>query len=181
MNKLNLGCGRDKKPGYLNIDNNPACRPDLSHDLNIYPYPLAGNRFKEIIADHVIEHLDNPLKFLQELYRLGASGCEVKISCPHFSGNHIHPLHKTDISTKLFDFMDKRNSEYYGQAHFKVEKIRLSWLRKTDRGKRANLIVRVLNSAINFFANLNIALAERLWCYWVGGFEEIYFKVIIIK
>jgi hypothetical protein len=176
MKKLNLGSGNNYLEGYVNVDDNIHVKADVVHDLNSYPYPFGADEFEEILADHVIEHLDDPLDFLQESYRISKDGAKTIIKCPHFSCNWLHPRHKSAISTKLFDFLDKNNSEYYQRADFAVEKIILKWLRNTNLGKRKNLLIKFLNFIINFLANWNIAFAERIWCYWVGGFEEIIFE-----
>lgn len=181
MNKLNLGCGRKIMVGYINVDNNANCQPDVVHDLNNMPYPFSDNQFSEIIMNHTIEHLTSPLLILQEIYRIGDNNCTVIIRCPHFSGNWIHPDHKSAISSKLFDFLKTDNSEYYGQTNYIVEQINLSWLRPQSAGKRQLLVFKFLNKIINFFANISVSFTERIWCYWVGGFEEIYFKVRIKK
>ncbi|MFA5023943.1 MAG: methyltransferase domain-containing protein [Patescibacteria group bacterium] len=177
MKKLNLGSGQDYQEGYVNVDNNPNYKADIIHDLNIFPYPFPDGEFTTIQAIHIIEHLDNPLRFLQELHRLAKDGAEIIIKCPHFSYNWFHPLHKSAISTRLFDFLDHHNSEYYGDVNFEIKKITLKWLGRTDLGKRKNLLIRFFNSIIGFLANLNLSFTERIWCYWVGGFEEIVFEV----
>lgn len=54
--KINIGCGYDKKPGYLNLDSDPACRPDVlvqDHDL----YFLPRGHFDEVFAKDVLEHI----------------------------------------------------------------------------------------------------------------------------
>ncbi len=181
MKKLNLGSGQDYREGYINVDNNTNYKADVIHDLNVYPYPFNEDEFEKIDAFHIIEHLDNPLLFLQELYRISKNDVEIIIKCPHFSGNWIHPMHKSAISTKLFDFLDKNNPEYYGNVNFEIKKIVLKWVGHTDLGKRKNPIIKFLNIIIGFLANLNIAFTERLWCYWVGGFEEIIFEVKVKK
>lgn len=180
MDKLNLGCGLKKLAGYINVDNRVSCQPDLVHDLEVLPYPFSDNQFTEIIMDHVIEHLNDPLAVLQELYRISRNGAVLKINCPHFSGNFIHPGHKSAISVHLFDFLQPDGEEIYGQTNFKVEKLKLRWFRYT-KGKRSWLVLRFLNVLINFLANLSPSLTERFWCYLVGGFEEIRFEVRVIK
>jgi SAM-dependent methyltransferase len=177
MKRLNLGSGKNYLEGYINVDNNPHSKADVVHDLNSYPYPFEDNEFDEVLASHIIEHLNDPLDFLQEIYRVSKKGAKIIIKCPHFSCNWIHPRHKSAISTKLFDFLDENNSEYYENAKFKVISITLKWMGNTKLGKRKNLIIKLFNLIINFFANINPALTERIWCYWVGGFEEIIFKV----
>jgi len=59
-NKLNLGCGFDKRPEYINIDKNSFHEPDLVCDvldLNILP----KNHFEEIVAQDILEHIPRNL------------------------------------------------------------------------------------------------------------------------
>lgn len=54
--KINIGCGYDKKSGYLNLDSDPACSPDVlvqDHDL----YFLPRGHFDEVFAKDVLEHI----------------------------------------------------------------------------------------------------------------------------
>lgn len=177
MKKLHLGSGNNYLAGFVNVDNNTHLKTDVACDLNLYPYPFEDSEFDEVLADHIIEHLDDPLDFIQEIYRISKNNAKVTIKCPHFSCNWIHPRHKSAISTKLFDFLDNNNSEYYKNSSFAVDKVSLKWMRNTNLGKRKNLIIKLLNCFNNFLANLNVSFAERIWCYWVGGFEEIIFEV----
>ena len=38
--KLNLGCGFDKREGWLNVDNFTACEPDQLLDIEATPWDL---------------------------------------------------------------------------------------------------------------------------------------------
>jgi hypothetical protein len=54
--KINIGCGYDKKIGYVNIDSDPACTPDIlikDNDLSILPTEY----FDEDLAIDVLEHI----------------------------------------------------------------------------------------------------------------------------
>ncbi len=178
--KLNLGCGNRPKEGYVNVDNNPLLKGMgiVMHDLNKIPYPFVDDTFEEIRMDHVLEHLDDPLTVLQEVYRIAKNGCKVFVRCPHYSYGWVHPQHKSPISSWLFSYLDTRNFEHYGNTHFEVNSIRLHWLVPAE-GRP--LIVEAVNRIINFFANIHVGLTQRLWCYWVGGFEEISFAVTVKK
>jgi hypothetical protein len=53
---LNIGCGYDKRPGYLNIDMDPACEPDfLVTETNAGQLP--SNYFEKVLAKDVLEHI----------------------------------------------------------------------------------------------------------------------------
>jgi hypothetical protein len=38
-----------------------------------------------------------------------------------------------------------------------------------------------MGAILDFFANLSPYLCSRIWCYWVGGFEEIEFVLKTYK
>ena len=57
--KLNFGCGTDILKDHVNIDCGKIKGIDIIHDLNIFPYPLPENHFKEVKARFILEHLDN--------------------------------------------------------------------------------------------------------------------------
>jgi hypothetical protein len=54
--RLNYGCGYDKRDGYLNVDMDPGCEPDVlivDNDLS----PLPELWFEEVLAIDVLEHV----------------------------------------------------------------------------------------------------------------------------
>ena len=53
--RLNVGCGYDKRAGYLNVDIDPKCQPDLlikDGDTSAIPH----DHFEEVYANDVLEH-----------------------------------------------------------------------------------------------------------------------------
>jgi len=83
--KLNLGCGEDKKPDYINIDKFGS--PDLKHDLETFPWPWDDNSVNKIILKHVLEHLgestDIFINIIKELYRICEHDAKIEIIVPH--------------------------------------------------------------------------------------------------
>jgi len=85
MKKLNAGCGRDIKKGWVNLDREKHEGVDIVHDLDNFPYPFEDSTFDEIWADQIMEHLDNPEKFVRELWRIAKPKAKVIIGTVHFS------------------------------------------------------------------------------------------------
>lgn len=55
--KLNIGCGYDKRPEYLNVDIDPKCSPDLLLNADGSLDVLPKSHFFEILASDVLEHV----------------------------------------------------------------------------------------------------------------------------
>lgn len=81
--KLNFGCGEDYREGWVNMDCHSKLKSDIKHDFNIFPYPFEDNTFDEILASHILEHLKEPIKVLQELKRISKDKAHIKIFVPH--------------------------------------------------------------------------------------------------
>ena len=178
-NRLHLGCGNNYFPDFVNVDNNVNIKKvDLYHDLNSFPYPFEDNSIKEIIMDHILEHLDDTIRVILELYRICDNNAIITLKSPHFSCNWTHPGHKRAIGVGLFDHFGQQSFERYGNCHFKIEFVKLHWIRPVYVD---NIFKRTVNSIVNFLANFNIRFCERVWCYWVGGFEELEFRIKVIK
>jgi SAM-dependent methyltransferase len=123
MIKLNLGCGRKPKKGYINVDKVKVEGVDKVHDLNKFPYPFKDNSVDEVYSREALNHLDNFTKVMEEIYRiLKPNGKAVIIFC-HFS----NPDPNLDFTTKFlghsrtFDcFKPNYEFNYYSKARFEL-------------------------------------------------------------
>ncbi len=188
MSKLNIGSGDRRQEGYMNIDWQTDSSPDVVHNLNIFPYPFPDNSFEEVQASHVLEHLDKPFEVLRELHRILKPGGVLCIRVPHFSRGFTHAehTHGFDVTFPLYFDRNNKMSGFYGYE-YELRSLRLSWmaffhlLPFMGYGKVTISILRALNSVISWMANLSPAFCSRVWCYWVGGFEEIEFVFVCKK
>lgn len=186
--KLNLGSGEFKEEGYINVDWQASAQPDIVHDLNILPYPFVDNSFNLIKASHVLEHLDKPFAVMKELHRLLESGGKLVVKVPHFSRGFTHAEHSHgfDVTFPLYFNKSFTKSGYFG-VEFELEKLRLNWLAffhllpSLGYKKPTIALLKALNVVISFLANLSPNFCSRIWCYWVGGFDEIEFNFICRK
>ncbi len=190
MKILDVGAGPWKYPGSISIDSNPIISPDVLWDLNKYPWPFEDNEFDMIYSSHCLEHLEDPKKALEEIWRIAKPNAKLILIVPHFSSRLAWGdiEHKNVFSTlSLHNFSEEYKILSSTKAKFKIEKIKLRWSPPIKGGlatsttKKLNFIIRILDNIISALANLNIDICERFWCYWVGGMGEIHFYARVVK
>lgn len=182
IKKLNLGCGQYRKEGYVNVDWSARNNPDVTHDLNVVPYPFEDASFDEIEMFHVLEHLDRPFTIMHEIHRILKPGGTFHMKVPHFSRGFTHAehTHGFDITFPLYFRKDFPGSGFYGSS-FELKKMELHWLAffhllpSMGYGTTMISFLRFCNVVISGLANLSQPFASRIWCFWVGGFDEIDF------
>ena len=128
--KIDIGCGKNKKHGYIGIDK--IATGDIIANIE-YGLPIKSDSVKTIYCSHVIEHLGDPLKIFLEMYRVLITKGIAEIIVPHFSNiGAFHPLHKTFWNVRGFDFLDKEHKHhfYLTQVNFTViKKIEFRYLK----------------------------------------------------
>lgn len=184
--KLNLGSGEFLKEGFVNVDYYSNAIPDISHDLNQIPYPFEDNYFELVEADHVLEHLMDPFRVVGELRRICAPGATIHIRVPHFSRGFTHADHKRGFDVTFPYYFNPKFLPGYQNIPLELVKMRLTWfaqpyMKRSVMPVPLVLIGQGIGMVIDLFANLSPWLCSRLWCYWVGGFEEIEFVFRVDK
>ncbi len=103
---LHLGCGPKKIPGAVGIDINNNIGADVVHDLNKFPYPFKNNQFDKVIAENIMEHLENIPKVMEELHRICKNKAKLIITTGHFSGidSFTDPTHIHFFTSRTFDY-----------------------------------------------------------------------------
>jgi len=84
MMKLNLGCGGDRKEGYVNIDIRESVEPDVVLDLEKESLPYGDNSVDEVIAYDFLEHISfRRVNFvLKEIHRVLKPNGILELRCP---------------------------------------------------------------------------------------------------
>jgi predicted SAM-dependent methyltransferase len=103
--KLNLGCGSDLRPGYLNVDFlGPKYIPfDMGFqltDLSKLPWPWEDESIEEILMLDFLEHFPyaQTEKILQEVWRILIPGGKVDIQVPDFQHCSYAVLDEPELS-----------------------------------------------------------------------------------
>jgi len=132
MNILDLGSGRrlfqskGDKVIHLDIVSLPGI--DIVHDLNDFPYPFKDNEFDKVRATHVLEHLKDTVKVMEEIYRILKPKGILYIEVPIYPNPCCwrDPTHKKVFEKDTFDFfcpetpLGKEN-DYCTKARFKIK------------------------------------------------------------
>jgi len=129
--KLNLGCGKKIRKGYLNVDLKKLPGVDMTMDLNKLPYPFKKGEFEEIYCDNILEHLSDLNGVMKELHRVLKPGGRLVVKVPYFSqvGAFSDPTHKNFFTYYTMDYYCKRKkTEHYFDFGFKMRRRRITFL-----------------------------------------------------
>ena len=186
MKKLDLGSGDFLKAGVINVDVRSAIKPDIEHDLSTLPYPFADDHFDHVESDHCLEHLPDPFAAMREIHRIAKNGATFIIRVPHYSRGFTHAEHKAGFDVTFPYYFRRDFQGGYQGVEFDTEGVKLHWFAQ-PYFKRSVLsppvfwIARGMGAFFPFFANLSPFLCSRFWCFWVGGFEEVEFRLRVKK
>jgi SAM-dependent methyltransferase len=132
MRILDVGCGVNKLSGAIGIDRNPASRADVLCDLDRLPYPFADCSFDRVEAVHVIEHVSDVIRTMEEFHRLSRPGGRVRIVTPHYTdfSSFCDPTHRWHLNSFSFRYFgeDHGGFGYYSRARFREISVRLRLL-----------------------------------------------------
>lgn len=118
-NKLNIGCGNNILPGWVNLDISALHGVDVVHNVEKLPLPFTDERFDEVLCQDILEHVEY-VPVLRDIYRIMKKGGSLTIRVPHFTSKHnfIDPTHKKMFSINTFDFFVKDSFQQYGRGYY---------------------------------------------------------------
>lgn len=151
---LHLGCGSKKRIGSIGVDINKNSQADVIHDLNKFPYPFNSNQFSLIIAEHILEHLDDLTKVLEEIHRIAKPSAKLVIKGPHFTSvdAFTDSTHKHFLTSRTFDYLIPGaylHKFKYSKARYKLKKVFVG----PDNSKNLalNLILKLINKYLIYY------------------------------
>ena len=107
VDRLNLGCGDDRRPDAVGCDiDRHGEGVDVVCDLNHTPYPFRDGQFSEILCQDILEHLQDIPDVMAELHRLLRPDGLLRVRVPHFTSMDAYgdPTHRHLLSARSFDF-----------------------------------------------------------------------------
>ncbi|MDP8216754.1 MAG: methyltransferase domain-containing protein [Candidatus Kaelpia imicola] len=203
---LNLGCGKLKIKNVVNIDcTSENTVADEIVDLGNFPWKWKDNSIDGIYLTHVLEHFPRNMtsQVLKECHRILKIGGFLHIQVPHSSD--IRAVGEIE-HYRTFCYGAISNGLTHGRTfHFPKDeslfkdiiKERINWIKIPNNTKHPYMeidrdfpmtnhkilffISRALSPVINFLINISPVIFERVWCYWIGGAEEILWRGEKIK
>lgn len=89
--RIDLCCGKNKKPGFLGVDQFPMDGVDLVIDVR-KRWPWENDSVSEVHCSHALEHFTGleRVHFMNELYRVLKPGAKATIITPHWASNRAY-------------------------------------------------------------------------------------------
>lgn len=135
MKKLNIGCGRDIKAGYINIDIAPLDGVDIVSNISKEKLPFQDNDVDEVVCIDILEHVD--LIFaMREIHRVLKPNGKLSLRVPHFTSanNYIDPTHVRMFSARTFKFFTKKSLHdrdyYFDFAFSSIQELKITFQRR---------------------------------------------------
>jgi SAM-dependent methyltransferase len=126
MKKLNLGCGKDIRKGWDNVDMQKEA--PISADLNLIPYKFArANTYDLVLISAVLEYLDNPIRVLEELWRICKNNAMINIYHGYYNnlGAFNYPNCKHYFNEHTFYFYVRNNYDIVSNRKFLIEEVEM--------------------------------------------------------
>ncbi len=82
LRRLDLGCGNNKKRGYIGIDSHPYACADVLRDVDRHGLPFDDDSVDEVRAHHFLEHCRDMVFVMNETHRVLRTGCRLVAVVP---------------------------------------------------------------------------------------------------
>ena len=174
VNKLNLGSGGDYREGFVNLDINKNERAEVYADMN-KKLPFPDSHFDFIYIDNALEHVDDVIFTINEMHRICKPHGIIVVYVPHFSSiNNLKILtHKFSFGIDSFGIFTKNAVSKSFPCLFEVTREKLIYSHRNSRFG--------FPPFINWFFNFNKYWQVFCERYFLFGFDEIYYRLKVIK
>jgi len=166
--KIDLGCGKNIKEGFIGIDK------ILGVDIDKVGIPFPDETINEIYSFHFLEHTDDLVFVFKEIHRVLKSNCIAEVIVPHFSNiGAFHWTHRHFFNVRGFDFIEKNHPHHFYCPDISFQIIDKNIEFKEKRNVSFSILERIVN--INKFS-------QRVYeQYFSGWFRAYQIRIIMRK
>lgn len=132
MRTLDVGCGRNKRPGAIGVDVNRDTAADAIVDINGSALPFRDGVFDALYLIHVIEHVENVIRTIEEAHRICRPGGVIHIETPHYTdfSSFCDPTHRWHLNSFSFRyFTEDGGFSYYSRRRLRERRVEVKLLR----------------------------------------------------
>lgn len=165
--KLDVGCGSNKRPGFIGMDISPNVGAEVVHDWEYFPWPFNSDSVGEINVSHVLEHTKDLIRFMEECYRILRVGGVMHVACPYHTstGAWQDPTHTRAISEMTFHYFSKHWRDNNGLGHYPIScNFDFSYVHMVDQewlSKPQHEIAFAIQHYFNVCRTINATLTKR--------------------
>ncbi len=182
--RIDLGCGNRKVKGTYGVDNVAVPGVNVVADLDS-GLPFRDGSIDGAYAYHILEHVEDFLDTMNEIWRVCKDGALVHVKVPHSASPYVtwkDPTHRRGLSIATFAYFDDTYFDgaafaYYAKARFRIEHAQLNFnLSGRDENVRLSWPRRLMGAMVHRLANRNRRwqyVCERFWGPIVGIEEAV--------
>ena len=148
MKILDVGCGVKKYKGgkgdvVIGLDHFKLPGVDVVADLE-KGLPLKKNSFDMVRCSHVLEHIDNAVNLIEEIWRVLKPHGKLVVIVPYRTSGSAYGdiTHKRFFSLRTMDHFIERGEEHYiSKAKFRLTTVTIGfkkWLKPIERMVNSN-------------------------------------------
>ena len=129
---LDVGCGRNKRPGAIGIDANLNTAADVIADIDRGAFPFRDGSFDRVELIHVIEHVADVVRTVEEAHRVCRPGGLIRIETPHYTdfSSFCDPTHRWHLNSFSFRyFTEEGGFSYYSRRRLREQSVEVKLLR----------------------------------------------------
>lgn len=164
--RLNVGCGRNIREGWINLDNSDLPGIDVRYDLEqcrTTPIPLPDDSIDEFLLSHVIEHINNALPLMQELWRIAKPNAVCTILTPHGSHDDAweDPTHVRPYFPNSFAYFSQPaywRADYGYRGDWQAQGVELRVSRAKHGGNPPQQLIQLVERARNMVLEMKTDL-----------------------
>lgn len=107
--KIEVGCGANKKEGYVRCDLEAKVNPDYVFNAEKDKWPFKDDSVDEVLSENLCEHLQDLDHYMQEAWRVSKKDGKLTILVPYFKhkGAVADPDHVRFFCEDSMMFYDK--------------------------------------------------------------------------